>query len=279
MLRLELEAQVANAQAEVEAMAADAAIESGTPLKSVEEMVEEADVADGLDPATAAELAPMAAVPAADALTDDPDAAAATPSTDAATAGGARRCRRRRRGRGDAARLNRAAGRSPAGTPAASRYPSAVPDRLPSPGPSFLREHAVETNGRLLRAGMSRPTTTEDEWWLAILWVADDDGIVPFVDLAPAAGPRPEPPLALLGPSFAGALSGLILEDAGRLSIRLATVVPADDPTRPWRVPAAVRAGVPLGADASRRDAPERARRDGPRGLPSGDRGPWPSVG
>jgi len=76
MLRLELEAQVANAQAEVEAMAADAAIESGTPLRSVEEMVEEADVADGLDPATAAELAPMAAVPAADALTDDPDAAA-----------------------------------------------------------------------------------------------------------------------------------------------------------------------------------------------------------
>ena len=33
MLRLELEAQVANAQAEVEAMAADAAIESGTPLR------------------------------------------------------------------------------------------------------------------------------------------------------------------------------------------------------------------------------------------------------
>jgi len=32
MLRLELEAQVANAQAEVEAMAADAALENGTPL-------------------------------------------------------------------------------------------------------------------------------------------------------------------------------------------------------------------------------------------------------
>jgi hypothetical protein len=81
MLRLELEAQVANAQAEVEAMAADAAIETGTPLKSVEKMVEEADVADGLDPATAAELAPMAAVPAADALTDDPDAAASVDDT------------------------------------------------------------------------------------------------------------------------------------------------------------------------------------------------------
>jgi hypothetical protein len=130
-----------------------------------------------------------------------------------------------------------------------------VPDRLPSPGPSFLREQAVEANGRLLRAGMSRPTTTEDDWWLAILWVGDDDGIVSFVDLAPAGGPRPEPPLALLGPSFAGALSGLILEDAGRLSIRLATVVPAEDPTRPWRVPAAVRAAFrwePMRAAAMR---------------------------
>jgi hypothetical protein len=33
----------------------------------------------------------------------------------------------------------------------------------------------------------------------------------------------------------------MILEDAGRLSIRLATIVPAPDPTRPWRVPAAIR--------------------------------------
>ena len=117
-----------------------------------------------------------------------------------------------------------------------------MPDRLPVPGPSFIREHALEANGRSLRAGLTRPTTTEDGWWLAIAWVADDEGIVPFVDLAPAAGPRPEPPLAILGPSLAGALSGLILEDAGRRSIRLATVVPPDDPTRPWRVPAVVRA-------------------------------------
>lgn len=89
---------------------------------------------------------------------------------------------------------------------------------------------------------MSRPTTTDDGWWLAVLWVADDDGVVPMRDLAAAAGPPAAPPLARLGPSLAGALSGLILEEAGRLSIRLATVVPADD-TRPWRVPAAVRAG------------------------------------
>ena len=88
---------------------------------------------------------------------------------------------------------------------------------------------------------MSRPTT-DDGWWLAILWVADDEGVVPLRDLAPVAGPPADPPLARLGPTMAGALSGLILEDAGRLSIRLATVVPADDQSRPWRVPAAIRA-------------------------------------
>jgi hypothetical protein len=135
------------------------------------------------------------------------------------------------------------------------RYRSAVPDRLPSPGPSFLREHPLDAGGHRLTVGMSRPTITEDEWWLAIVWVADADGIVSFVDLAPAGGPRPEPPLTRLGPSLAGALSGLILEDSGRLCIRLATVVPADDPARPWRVPAAVRAAFrwePMRAAAMR---------------------------
>ena len=130
-----------------------------------------------------------------------------------------------------------------------------MPDRLPSPGPSFLREQSLEHAGRVLRMGMSRPTTTDDGWWLALVWVADDEGIVSFVDLAPPGGPRPEPPLARLGPAVAGALSGMILEDQGRLSIRLATVVPPDDPARPWRVPAAVRAAFrwePMRAAAMR---------------------------
>src|SRR5688500_1979314 len=92
-------------------------------------------------------------------------------------------------------------------------------------------------------AGRPRPRTPGEGWWLAILWVADAGAVVPRRDLAPAAGPPADPPLARLGPSFAGALSGMILEENGRLSIRLATVVPADDATRPWRVPAAIRAG------------------------------------
>ncbi len=89
---------------------------------------------------------------------------------------------------------------------------------------------------------MSRPSLPADDWWTAILWIAGDDGLVPFVELAPAAGPPPDPPLARLGPALAGGLSGLILEDAGRLQIRLGLVVPPEDPERPWRCPAVVRA-------------------------------------
>ena len=117
-----------------------------------------------------------------------------------------------------------------------------VPERLPLPGPSFLKEREVRVGERTYRLGMARPTDGPDGWWLAILWVADDEAVIPFRDVAPAAGPPPEPPLARLGPAVSGALSGLILEDAGRLQMRLATVVPADDPARPWRVPLAVRA-------------------------------------
>ena len=89
---------------------------------------------------------------------------------------------------------------------------------------------------------MSQPSTPAEDWWTAILWVADDDGLVQFVDLAPTAGPPPEPPLARLGPALAGGLSGLILEDAGRLQIRLGAVIPPAEPDRPWRAPAIARA-------------------------------------
>ncbi len=92
------------------------------------------------------------------------------------------------------------------------------------------------------RAGMGRPSDAPDGWWLTLMWVADDEGVISFRDVAPAAGPPPDPPLARLGPALAGALSGLILEDAGRLQLRVAGLVPPDDETRPWRAPLAVRA-------------------------------------
>ena len=95
---------------------------------------------------------------------------------------------------------------------------------------------------RTYRAGMARPSDAPDGWWLTLMWVADDDGVVSFRDAAPAGGPPPDPPLARLGPALAGALSGLILEDAGRLQLRVAGLVPPDDDTRPWRAPLAIRA-------------------------------------
>jgi hypothetical protein len=116
-----------------------------------------------------------------------------------------------------------------------------VPSRLPPPGPSFLREQIVRIGDRTLRAGMARPSEAPDGWWLAILWVADGDGVVSFRDVAPEAGPPPDPPLARLGPAISGALSGLILEDAGRLQLRLGLVEPPADPDRPWRAALAIR--------------------------------------
>ena len=123
-----------------------------------------------------------------------------------------------------------------------ARYPAAVPDRLPSPGPSFIREHEVRIGDRRYSAGMGRPSEAPDAWWLAVLWVADEEGVVSFRDVAPDSGPPADPPLARLGPAVAGALSGLILEDAGRLQLRLGAAVPPDDPARPWRAPLVVRA-------------------------------------
>lgn len=114
-------------------------------------------------------------------------------------------------------------------------------DPLPPPGPSFLREQEVRVGDRRYVAGMSRPASA-DEWWVAILWLADGSTLARFDDLIPA-GPPPESPAARLGLTMAGSLSGLILEDAGRLQIRLGPVVPPPDPERPWRAPAIVRAG------------------------------------
>jgi hypothetical protein len=125
---------------------------------------------------------------------------------------------------------------------AVARYPAAVPLRLPSPGPSFIPEHEVRIADRPYQAGIGRPSDGPDGWWLTILWVADPDGVIAFRDVAPASGPPPDPPLARLGPAVAGALSGLILEDAGRLQLRLGMVVPPEDPDRSWRAPLAIRA-------------------------------------
>ena len=117
-----------------------------------------------------------------------------------------------------------------------------MPERLPHPGPGYLKEQEVRVGDRRLQAGMAKPVDGPDEWWLAVLWVTDADGVVSFREVGPASGPPPEPPLARMGPSFAGALSGLIREENGRLAIRLTPLVPPEDDTRPWRCPLAIRA-------------------------------------
>ena len=118
--------------------------------------------------------------------------------------------------------------------------------RLPPPGPSFVREHEIRIGDRVMRSGMSRPSQAPDSWWLTVLWVVDDAGVVSFADVAPAAGPPPDPPLARLGPALAGAMSGLIREEEGRLAIRLAQIAQPEDPLRPWHSPLAVRAAFGL---------------------------------
>ena len=153
-----------------------------------------------------------------------------------------------------------------------------MPDRLPPPGPSFLREQDVRLTDRTLSVGMSRPSEAPDGWWLAVVWVTDEAGVVSFRDVAPAAGPPPDPPLARLGPAVSGALSGLILEDGGRLQMRLGLIAPPDDETRPWRVTAGDPRRLPIRARAGRRDASERARGDRAGGVPPGHRRAPPAL-
>lgn len=116
-----------------------------------------------------------------------------------------------------------------------------VPDPLPPPGPSFVREQVVRVGDRAYHAGMARPTDAPDGWWLAIAWVVDDGRVVTFRQVAPDAGPPPDPPLGRLGPAISGALSGMILEDGGRLQMRLGLIQPGDTPERPWLAPLALR--------------------------------------
>jgi len=89
---------------------------------------------------------------------------------------------------------------------------------------------------RRLALGMSAPSVMHDGWWLATLWATDEAGLVDALAVAPAAGPPPTPPLLVLGPAFAGALSGFIAQEDGRQLIRF-RLPPAPDERRPWERP------------------------------------------
>ena len=119
-----------------------------------------------------------------------------------------------------------------------------MPTRALPPGPSYLREHELRVHDRSLRVGMGRPSESEAGWWVALLWVTDADGLVTFREVGPLGGPPPGPPAARLGPSLAGSLSGLILEEDGRLQLKVVPVAPPPDPARPWDGALAVLVGI-----------------------------------
>jgi hypothetical protein len=121
--------------------------------------------------------------------------------------------------------------------------------RLPVPGVSFLRERTIRLHagpadpGEPASMGMGRPSQTEDGWWLTHAWLFDADGIIDTSRIAPRAGPPPAPPLLIMGPVFAGALSGLIAQEGGRQLVRL-KLHPAPVEARPWERPLIVQIAI-----------------------------------
>jgi hypothetical protein len=119
-----------------------------------------------------------------------------------------------------------------------------VSERLPPPGPSYLRALEIRTRGSVFHAGMGVPSTMPDGWWIAVLWISDARGIAICRDLGPAAGPPPEPPAARIGALLAGGLSGLVEEEGGRQSVKVRLPIPGPDDDRPWDRPAVVQLAV-----------------------------------
>ena len=114
--------------------------------------------------------------------------------------------------------------------------------RIPSPGPSFLREIELRP-GDSRRVGMGAPQTLADGWWVTILWCEQDGSLLDFKDLAPDYGIPPGSPLLRLGPGLSGTLSGLILEENGRQQLRIRLGQPPRDEEAPWEAPLAVLVG------------------------------------
>lgn len=116
----------------------------------------------------------------------------------------------------------------------------AVP--MPVPEISYLRERTMRLHagpgdpGEPVQLGMGRPTRTDDGWWLTHAWLFDAEGVIDTSRIAPRSGPPPGAPLQVMGPIFAGALSGRIAQEGGRQLVRL-KLHPAPDETRPWERP------------------------------------------
>ncbi len=272
MLRLELEGEVANLKAEADALVAEAAAEG---------RVVELPAIDALSEAG------IAAAEARRTRGSRGDAAAAE-APERPPAGRAHGRRRRRAAADtaapatdDAPSRGRPARRPEAGTPgpeaAAAPTPAPLSCRGARPPPvarpvvhprargAHRRSHATP------RGWAARPRRPTAGGWPSC-GSPTPTASSRFRDVAPDSGPPADPPLARLGPAVAGALSGLILEDAGRLQLRLGAAVAA----RRSRPPVARAAGdpgrVPVRARSGGDDARRRARRHRPRRLPPGRR-------
>ena len=117
-------------------------------------------------------------------------------------------------------------------------------ERLPLPGTSFLKVRPIVIEGRAegeIRAGAAQPSTMPDDWWIALFWVQDSDGVVSCREVAPLAGPPPVAPLERYGALMTNGLGALLAVEEGRSCLKLRLVGEVADPGEPWRRPLALQ--------------------------------------
>ena len=116
-------------------------------------------------------------------------------------------------------------------------------ERLPLPGISFLKVRPIAIEGRMegeIRACANQPYE-HDEWWTALFWVQDHDGVVSCREVAPLAGPPPVAPLERYGALMTNGLGDLLAVEEGRFCLKLNLLGKAADPSEPWRRPLALQ--------------------------------------
>ena len=118
------------------------------------------------------------------------------------------------------------------------------PERLPSPGASYLKQKPLRLEGRpdaTVRTGMSTPTTMPDNWWVGLMWAEDDEGVVSCREVAPVAGPPPTPPLQRIGELMTNGLGDLLAVEEGRSCLKLRLLGDLANVSEPWRRPLALQ--------------------------------------
>ena len=115
--------------------------------------------------------------------------------------------------------------------------------RLSPPAASFIREHEVRIGDLRLRAGIDRPTEIEG-WWLAVLWVVDDEGIVPCRLVAPPPARRRIPRTLAWDRSSRAACPASSWRTKNASSCASACRCRPMSPIDPWSAPLVVQLAV-----------------------------------